>query len=235
MNAQSSKRVCLLTGASGRLGSVFCRAYHETYRIAAVYHDTPPHVWSQGCDAPNVDDLFPVRADLAVPDAPKRVVAETLTRFGTIDLLVNAAAVSRWAPIVGTGSVLDGLQDMLTLNAVVPLRMAAAVAQQYWCRARDRKKIGNPNIVNISSTASVYLYEGLGQSGYAASKAALNMLTCHLADEFAAFGVRANALAPNSFPSHVSTQSVAAAVVRLDKSDLTGRVLVLDSDGETLL
>jgi NAD(P)-dependent dehydrogenase (short-subunit alcohol dehydrogenase family) len=143
--------------------------------------------------------------------------------------------VSRWAPIVGTGSVLDALEDMLTLNAVVPLRMAAAVAQQYWCRAHDNTEIGNPSIVNISSTAGVYLYEGLGQSGYAASKAALNMLTCHLADEFAAFGVRANALAPNSFPSHVSTESVAAAVVRLDKSDLTGRVLVVDSDGETLL
>jgi NAD(P)-dependent dehydrogenase (short-subunit alcohol dehydrogenase family) len=235
MNTQPRKRVCLLTGASGRLGSAFCGAYSQKYRIAAVYRAHPPQPWTTGSESLPADDVYSIRADLAEADAARRVVRATLTRFGSIDLLVNAAAISCWAPIVGRESVLARVEDMLALNAVAPLRMAAAVADLCWRGSGGGNGAGNRNVVNVSSTAGVYVYPGFGQSGYAASKAALNMLTCHLADEFAAFGVRANALAPNSFPSHVPTERVASAIVRLDESDLTGQILVLDGDHETLL
>ena len=34
---QPERRVCLLTGAGGRLGSDFCRRYRSQYNIVAVY------------------------------------------------------------------------------------------------------------------------------------------------------------------------------------------------------
>lgn len=49
----------------------------------------------------------------------------------------------------------------------------------------------NRNVVNLSSTAGLFVYPDLGQSVYAASKAALNHLTYHLASDFCGFCVGA--------------------------------------------
>ncbi len=86
----------------------------------------------------------------------------------------------------------------------------------------------NRSIVNVSSTSGAYIYSNIGQSGYAASKAALHMLTCHLAEEFAAFGLRANTLAPDSFPERVTTASVCDAIARVAAGDMNGRMLLLE-------
>jgi NAD(P)-dependent dehydrogenase (short-subunit alcohol dehydrogenase family) len=246
MIGTTDKRVCLLTGASGRLGTAFCRGYHARYDIAAVYCDNPLQVptQSQRFVDPlrpgepvhaNEDPVFAIRADLLDDDGLERVVDQALARFGGIDLLVNAAAISVWAPIVGSDAMLGNLADMLELNAVVPVKLAAAVAARCWRDSPEENRAANRNVVNVSSAAGIYVYPGTGQSGYAASKAALNMVSCHLADEFARFKVRANVVAPNSFPALVSTESVADAIARLDAGDLTGKILVLDNDGETLL
>jgi hypothetical protein len=55
-----------------------------------------------------------------------------------------------------------------------------------------------------------------------------------MADEFRPIGLRVNAVAPNTFPRIVSTESVVAAVRKLDGDSVTGKILVLDSDGEHL-
>jgi NAD(P)-dependent dehydrogenase (short-subunit alcohol dehydrogenase family) len=244
--ARSPKRVCLLTGAGGRLGSALCRALAPRYEVAAVYRSAPPPCPSQeqsfvdpldplGRPAENGHPLFAVRADLADHGAAGRVVELTLARFGRVDLLVNAAADSFWGPILGSRGLLDGLERQFLVNAVVPLRLAAEVAEKFW-KHRDRENRAlRRNVVNVSSTAGLFVYPGLGQSGYAASKAALNHLSCHAAAEFRAIGVRVNAVAPNSFPSIVPTESVVDAVVRLDGGSETGKVVVLDADGEQWL
>jgi NAD(P)-dependent dehydrogenase (short-subunit alcohol dehydrogenase family) len=96
-------------------------------------------------------------------------------------------------------------------------------------RDQDNRK-HNRNIVNVSSLAGSRVFAGRGQGVYAASKAALNQLTRHLASEFAVFGVRVNAVAPNSFPAIISTDSVAHAIARLDAESVTGRILALDAE-----
>jgi len=62
-----------------------------------------------------------------------------------------------------------------------------------------------------------------------------NFLTMHMADEFGYIGVRVNAVAPNSFPSAVSVESVSDAVVRFDQSSDAGRILVIDVEKEYYL
>jgi NAD(P)-dependent dehydrogenase (short-subunit alcohol dehydrogenase family) len=89
----------------------------------------------------------------------------------------------------------------------------------------------NRNVINISSTAGVYVYPDLGQSVYAATKAALNQLSYHLAAEFWDIGVRVNAIAPDSFPSRVQTGVVLDAIRRTDQGDRTGKVVIVDRLG----
>jgi NAD(P)-dependent dehydrogenase (short-subunit alcohol dehydrogenase family) len=244
--ASASKRVCLLTGASGTLGSTFCHRFADRYDIAAVFHSRPPEVPSQhqrfvdpldpGAQvAANQHPIFAVRADLAGAGEIDRLVDLVLARFGRIDVVVNAARHSALLPLADSDRGVASLDRQFHLNTSVPVRLATTVARKFW-RSRDRENHRwNRSVVNVSSTAGLYVYPDYHQSAYAASKAALNHLTCHLANEFRAFGVRVNATAPNTFPQLVSTESVAETIVRLDRGRMNGRIVVLDTEGETLL
>jgi len=240
------RRVCLLTGASGRLGSTFSRLYGHRYDIAAVYYTRPIVKPPDMCW--DIDPLDPcvrkptsghrfetIRADLTDPFEVPRIVNFALTTFGRVDLLVNAAAIARCAPLLSADLTIEDVTRMLDLNAVVPLRLAVELAKRFWrARAAENTAI-NRSIVNISSTSGAYIFSGLGQSGYSASKAALNMLTCHMAEEFSAFGVRVNSVAPDTLPQSVTTESVCDAIARVDRDAMTGRMLLLEADGETVL
>jgi NAD(P)-dependent dehydrogenase (short-subunit alcohol dehydrogenase family) len=240
------KRVCLLTGASGRLGSLFCRLYGHRYEIAAVYCSTQatrPRAMTWHVDPLEPSARKPVRehryemiqADLLQPDEIARVVRFALRMFGRVDLLVNAAAVVNRASLLGAELSIASVRRMLDLNAVVPLQLAVELAKQFWRGRADENKSMNRSIVNLSSTSGAYVFSGDGQSAYGASKAALNMLTCHMAEEFSAIGIRANSLAPDSFPRSVTTESVCDAIARLDEGSITGKLLMLEADGETVI
>jgi NAD(P)-dependent dehydrogenase (short-subunit alcohol dehydrogenase family) len=235
------RRVCLLTGASGVLGRAFCAAYRDQYDIVAVYRRERP--WFPSQDARVVDPLardepvaenehpiYALRADLFVPGEARRVVESTLARFGRLDLLVNAAVSTVWAPMLGSMDLVNSVQRQFAMAVDVPLRLATLAAQLCWQADAQRNRESNRNIVNVSSVAALRVYEGSGQSVYAASKAAMNHLTAHMAAEFAAVGVRVNATAANSFPQLVSVQRAADAVRTLDTSTRTGSLLVVDGE-----
>jgi NAD(P)-dependent dehydrogenase (short-subunit alcohol dehydrogenase family) len=238
--------VCLLTGASGRLGTEFCQLYGHRYRIVAVHCSRPV---PQPADVSwHVDPLNPgvrrriedrevvtVQADLSDPAEVPRVIDFALERFGRVDLLVNAAAVCRHVSLTGGEPVAEHITAMLDMNAVVPLRLAVELSQRFWRGRTEENAACNRSIVNVSSTSGAYIYSNIGQSGYAASKAALHMFTCHLADEFAAFGLRANTVAPDAFPERVATPSVCDAIARVAAGDMNGRMLLLEPAGTSVV
>lgn len=237
------KKVCLLTGAGGRLGTIFCRLYAQEYDIVAVYRRRPPDVSSQlqrfvepldwGATLPeNEHPVYVVQADLCEDRNLSYVVDIALARFNRIDLLINSAA-----DLSFQGSVMDcsrntkKMMDQLNLNALVPLKLAATVVDRFWKNDGGNRE-ANRSIVNVSSTSGLKIFPLVGQSIYSASKAALNALTGHMAHEFETFGVRVNGLAPTRFPGIVSTEAVARAAGRLAEGDMNGEVLVVDKDGE---
>ena len=245
MNA-TSLPVCLLTGASGRLGTLFCQLYGHRYRIVAVHLRRPVHQptevsWHIDPFNPGVRqriegrDMATVQADLTDPAEIPRVVDFALDRFGRVDVLVNAAAIVRHVSLAGREAVAEHVTAMLEMNAMVPLRLAVELAQRFWHGRTEENLAFNRSIINVSSTSGAYIYSNIGQSGYAASKAALNMLTCHLAEEFADFGLRANTVAPDSFPERVSTASVCDAIARVAAGDMNGKMLLLEPSGASVV
>jgi NAD(P)-dependent dehydrogenase (short-subunit alcohol dehydrogenase family) len=237
------QRVCLLTGASGRLGTMFCRLYGHRYRIAAIHHTRRTVQSSQMCWSVDpldsavrkpigVPGFAALEADLSDARQVPRVVEFALDTFSRVDLLVNAAAMAHCAPLFGPDATLD-VARLFGVNVLAPLQLAVELVNRFWgMRAQDNAAM-NRNIVNVSSTSGAYVFAG--QGGYSASKAALNMLTCHMAEEFAAIAVRVNALAPDSFPRAVSTESVCDAIARVDHGSLNGKLLLLESQGETVV
>jgi NAD(P)-dependent dehydrogenase (short-subunit alcohol dehydrogenase family) len=118
---RTDKRVCLLTGASGKLGTAFCRHYARRYHIAAVYRNNFPQVVSQrqwvvnplnpGALIPeNAHPVFAIQADLNDDYQIGRVVELVLARFDRVDVLVNAAVHYSFISMLDTERLFESLE-----------------------------------------------------------------------------------------------------------------------------
>jgi len=236
------KRVCLLTGASGLLGSTFCRMAASEYSIAAVYNTHIPPVGSQMMEfrdpiepgaslSENESRVYAIKADLTEAGSEKRVVELTLAKFGAIDLVVSAAGRYETCSIVDGDEFTTTLESMLSLHLLAPMRLARAVISSFWRDSDIENRHFRRHWLSVSSTAAMTVYPHKGQGPYAAAKAALNMATAHMVTEMAPLGVRTNLIAPNSFPSIVSTESVVQSILRMDQGALSGQFQRIDRPG----
>ena len=122
--------------------------------------------------------------DLTADDGPQRIVDLALSRFGAIDVLVNAAGIIANAAV---GETSDDLWDrVMALNVRAPFRLM----REAGASLRDRRGA----IVNVSSVNGLRAFPGL--AAYNVSKAALDHLTRCAALDFAPDGVRVNAVNP---------------------------------------
>jgi NAD(P)-dependent dehydrogenase (short-subunit alcohol dehydrogenase family) len=220
--------------------------FADRYDIVAVYRNKRP--WLPAQDAQFLDPLAPrtelaengrpifaIQADLTQPGECEQVVDAALSRFGRIDLVVNSAASSIWAPMLGSNRLVSTGHSQLVTNVLVPLKLSLIVAEQFWKGREAENRQCNRNVVNVSSIAGLHIYPSQGQSLYGASKAALNHLTGYMAQELAPIGIRVNATAPNSFPAIVSTERAAISIWTLDEGTDTGTVVVVDGDRDEVI
>ncbi|GII00049.1 SDR family NAD(P)-dependent oxidoreductase [Planobispora takensis] len=231
-------RTCVLTGASGALGTAFIRRHAGDYRILAVHHRSAIDGATQ--DQSYVDPLDPIRhlpenerpvrafrADLGDPRDIDRLVGDLAAHTDGVDLVVHAAAVRGWTSLLAEG-VTELARAVYQINVLAPLQLTCALAGRFWRADPDANALAGRNVVTVSSTAGLYLYPDLGQGLYGSSKAALNHLTYHLASELWDIGIRVNAVAPDTFPGRVATEDVLEAITGFDRSDQTGVVRTLD-------
>jgi 2-deoxy-D-gluconate 3-dehydrogenase len=137
----------------------------------------------------------PAQADVSKPEACQALVALTVEKFGSIDLLINNAGIIRRTPAKDYSqedwaSVLD-----VNLNAVFRLSQLAG---------RHMLGQGRGKIINIASLLS--FQGGVFVPAYAASKGAVAQLTKALANEWAPKGINVNAIAPG----YMETNNTAA-------------------------
>jgi NAD(P)-dependent dehydrogenase (short-subunit alcohol dehydrogenase family) len=125
-----------------------------------------------------------LRADVGVSDEAGRLITDTVSRFGRIDLLVNNAGRTRFGPPEEVTD--DDFDDVVNTNLRGALFTSIAAA-------RSMRKTGGGAIVNISSCAASLMIAD--HAVYTMSKGGLEALTRQLALEFAP-SVRVNAIAP---------------------------------------
>jgi NAD(P)-dependent dehydrogenase (short-subunit alcohol dehydrogenase family) len=145
-----------------------------------------------------------VQADVARPAEVERLVEETVARWGRLDVLVNNAGTTVFAPYQDLDAITEEVWDtLLAVNLKAPFFAARAAAPHL-------RRAGGGSIVNVASIAGL---RPVGSSmPYCASKAAVLSLTQTLAIALAP-EIRVNAIAPGFIATrwHAGREANAAA------------------------
>ena len=161
--------VCLVTGSTGGIGLA-------TAELLRAEGATVVTTGRGGGD---------IRADLAEPGEPERVVAETIAMHGRLDVLVNNVGYSEIRKLEDVTD--EDWQTSFEINLMTAVRATRAALPGM----RER---GAGTIVNVSSTAAKR--PSTGMPDYSVMKAALLSFSRLVADLYAKDGIRCNAVTP---------------------------------------
>lgn len=179
--------VALITGASSGIGLATARRLaSKSWSIALVARDTK-RLNDALKSLPGPGRHIAIPCDLADPRAPDHIITQTLTISGRLDALINNAGVAPLRPIEQHDTAT--LQHLFAVNAFAPARAIAAAWPHF---VSQRQAV----IVNVSTMGTRDPFPGF--FGYAASKAAVNLLAQSAAKEGADHNIRAFSVAPGA-------------------------------------
>jgi NAD(P)-dependent dehydrogenase (short-subunit alcohol dehydrogenase family) len=179
-------RKALVTGASKGIGAEICAVFAEAGAdIVAVARDPDGLAQIASTVEAKGRRCLTIAADLADAVQTRAAATQALAEWGTIDILVNNAAIALIEPAL-TASV-ENWDLTMAVNIRAPFILSQALAP-----AMIAQRWGK--IINISSQTGVIALDD--HAAYATSKGGLNALTKSLCVEWARHNVQVNAICP---------------------------------------
>ena len=181
-----SKNV-IVTGGSRGIGRAICiKLAKEGYNVIFNYskNNTEAEKTIKECEKYNVV-VKGYKADVINSDECQELVRKAIDEFGSIDVLVNNAGITRDSLIMRMKD--EDFNDVLRVNLSGTFYMIKAVSK-YMIKNRSGSIINMSSIVGLTGNA--------GQINYSASKAGIVGLTKSAAKELASKKIRVNAIAP---------------------------------------
>lgn len=240
-------RVALVTGAAHRVGRALALALASRgMRLAIHYNASASEARDTARDAEEESggaEAWTVRADLSDGAAPERLVDDVASHFGSLDVLVNSAAIMVRMPLDDVTP--EKWDETFALNLRAPFFCARAAAK-VMRRGAASESGTRGAIVNIADLAALESWPGYIPHGI--SKAGVVHMTSSLARVLAP-DIRVNAIAPGAvlLPGSWSADDAArlerttplhrigspadvaqALLYLLDADYVTGETLVVD-------
>lgn len=183
-------RIVLVTGGNRGIGREVVRQVATSGDVALLTARNvmqAREVVTELGDVPGRVDIVPL--DVADPTSIAHAARHVEHTHGRVDVIVNNAAIHYDTWQRGVDADLDVVREALETNLLGAWRVIQAFLPLL-------RRSGHPRIVNVSSGSGSLASMGGGTPAYSVSKAALNALTCVLADELRSAGVLVNAVCP---------------------------------------
>src|SRR5262245_17868827 len=179
------QKVAMITGAARGIGLATAKRFlAEDWRVVLLDIDEDTLDRNTGA-LPKPDMNLAICCDVADASGVTKAIAAVAQKFGRLDVLVNNAGIAIFKPILNL--TYEEWSRVLAVNLTGPFLCTQAAVPLI----RDS---GGGAIVNITSISG--LRASTLRAAYGTSKAALAHLTQQQAVEFAALGIRVNAVAP---------------------------------------
>jgi acetoacetyl-CoA reductase len=181
-----NKRIVLVTGATGGLGTAMCKKlYQDGYRVVGNYHTKEKaEKWMDKMKQEGFDiQLF--YGDVSDFESTGKMIKEIEDKIGPIDTLVNNAGITRDGRLINMK-----LEDW---HAVINTNLNSV----FNCTKQVIQGMIDRNFGRVINISSVNGQRGqFGQTNYSAAKAGMHGFTKSLAMEVAKYGVTVNTISP---------------------------------------
>jgi 3-oxoacyl-[acyl-carrier protein] reductase len=190
-------KVAIITGASRGIGSGIAKVFAEQgAHVAFTYSSSVESAMA----LENELNALGVKAkgyqsNAANFDEAQKLVDDVIAEFGTIDVLINNAGITKDNLLMRMSE--EDFDKVIEINLKSVFNMTKAVQK---IMLKNRKG----SIVNMSSVVGVK--GNAGQANYAASKAGMNGFTKSIALELGSRNIRCNAIAPGFIETEMTAK-----------------------------
>ena len=195
-------RVALVTGAAGSIGGAISRAFAEAGADLALLDVSAPDSLAAEL-ASSGRRTSALSVDVTRKAAVNEAIAQVVSDFGRLDILVNVAGVVSTGPAATLEEAeWDRVIDInlkgtfLCCQAVI-----AQMRAQQWGRIINLGSVIGKNGGNARPWIDPTEQNGSSNVAYGCSKAGVHALTAFLARELASSGITVNAIAPGPVAS----------------------------------
>lgn len=194
-----SERVAVVTGAGSGIGAGIARSMSAAGANVVLVDlngaglaDTAKWIESAGGAA------HVIEIDISVDEAPQTIVGTTIERFGSLDILVNAAGIADFEPF--EDATMESFDRQMRVMARAPFALTQAATPHL---AQGGK------VIFFSSIAAFVGFRGT--AAYAMAKGAISALVLSLGLELASQGINVNAVAPGTTVTPINDDLFAEA------------------------
>jgi NAD(P)-dependent dehydrogenase (short-subunit alcohol dehydrogenase family) len=217
----TERKVAVITGASQGIGAGILQAFRDrNYRVVATSRSIKPVA---------DEDVVTVQGDIATRDTAEKVFKTAFERFGRLDTLINNAGMFMAKPFTLYSE--DDYAIYIATNVTGFFHMTQRALELM-------SKQGRGHIVTITTSLVDQPMNSVPAGLASLTKGALSAATKALAIEYAATGIRVNAVSPGIIKTPMHSPEAHPALAALhpmgrmgDVSDIADAVLYLDGAG----
>ena len=190
-------KTAIITGASKGIGAVIAKRLNElNYNLVLNYRSSTDAMEELINNFTNKETKnIIVKCDISNYEDAKRLIDEAYSNFGTVDVLINNAGITKDNLILRMSE--EDFDDVISINLKGAFLCSKEAAKQML-----RKKSGR--IINISSVVGIG--GNAGQANYASSKAGMIGLAKSLAKELGGKGITVNVVAPGFIQTDMTAE-----------------------------